>query len=177
MPRARFDEMVCSIARTLDVVGERWTLLILRDVFVGIGRFDAIQDDLGISRKVLAERLDALLAKGVIERVAYQHNPPRFDYVLTEKGLDLAPVLLAMMAWGDRWEARDAGPPVLMRHESCGQAATAVAVCSECGERLEPDAVTPLPGPGAPAGAARGDMPAALKRLVELQAAAEQNRS
>jgi DNA-binding HxlR family transcriptional regulator len=162
--------MACSIARTLDVVGERWTLLILRDLFVGISRFDAIQDDLGVSRKVLTERLDALLHRGVVEREPYQHNPPRYDYRLTEKGQDLAAVMVAMIAWGDRWEAGDEGPPVLLRHERCGQFAEAVPVCSACGEQLDPAEVTPVPGPGASAAMERGDMPAALARLVEEHA-------
>ena len=144
MASATFSDLDCSIARTLEIVGSRWTLLVLRDLFAGITRFDAIQDDLGISRKVLAERLASLEDDGVARREAYQHNPPRYDYVLTEKGSELGSVLLAMIAWGDRWEAGADGPPLLFRHEQCGHVTHAVAACSECGEPLERGDVTPV---------------------------------
>ena len=107
-----FGDFTCSIARTLDVVGDRWTLLVLRDVFVGINRFDEIQRDLGIARNVLAERLESLVRDGVLERRAYQERPPRHEYMLTQKGKDLQSVLLAMVAWGDRWQGAKEGPPV-----------------------------------------------------------------
>ena len=103
MPRTAFAQMDCPIARTADVIGDWWTPLILRDVHVGLTRFDAIQADLGISRKVLTQRLAGLVEHGVLERVPYQSRPERFDYRLTEKGRDLADVLLAMKAWGERW--------------------------------------------------------------------------
>ena len=141
-----FDDLDCSIARTLEIVGSRWTLLVLRDLFAGITRFDAIQADLGISRKVLAERLASLEETGVVERRAYQDNPPRHDYLLTPKGSELGSVLLAMIAWGDRWEAGAGGPPALFRHEVCGQVTHAVATCSECGEPLDRGNITPVEG-------------------------------
>jgi DNA-binding HxlR family transcriptional regulator len=103
MPRTSYEEIDCPIARTLEVIGEWWTPMILRDVNLGITRFDAIQRDLGVSRKVLAQRLAALVDEGVLERVPYQDNPPRHDYRLTDKGRDLGAVLLAMAAWGRRW--------------------------------------------------------------------------
>src|SRR5258705_11635087 len=111
MPKTKFAEFSCSIARTLDVVGERWTLLILRDVFLGVRRFDDLQRDLGIARNVLAERLDALVAQGVLERQAYQDRPPRHEYVLTGKGRELQAPLLAIMAWGDPWASGENRPP------------------------------------------------------------------
>jgi DNA-binding HxlR family transcriptional regulator len=138
-----FSDLNCSIARTLEIVGSRWTLLVLRDLFAGITRFDAIQADLGISRKVLAERLASLEDDGVVRREAYQDNPPRYDYVLTRKGSELGSVLLAMIAWGDRWEAPD-GPPLLFRHEQCGKVTHAVAACSECGEPLDRGNIAPV---------------------------------
>ena len=116
MRRTNLGDFSCSVARTLDAVGEWWTLLILRDVFLGVTRFDDIHRDLGIARNVLADRLEALVGKGVLERSAYQQRPVRHAYVLTEKGRDLQSVLLAIMAWGDRWEGGAAGPPVALRH-------------------------------------------------------------
>ena len=120
MQRTQFGEMACSIARTLDVIGEPWSPLILRDVFVGISRFDQIQADLGISRKVLAERLKWLVDTGVLEQREYSAKPPRHDYVLTAKGRELCDLLMVMVRWGDRWTAGAAGPPVLYRHHACG---------------------------------------------------------
>lgn len=146
--RSTFSDLDCSIARTLEIVGSRWTLLVLRDLFAGITRFDAIQADLGISRKVLAERLASLEDDGVVERRAYQDNPPRYDYVLTQKGSELGSLLLAMIAWGDRWEAGADGPPLLVRHERCGKVTHAVAACSECGAPLDRGNVTPVTPPG-----------------------------
>jgi DNA-binding HxlR family transcriptional regulator len=141
--------MACSIARTLDVAGETWTPLILRDVFVGITRFDAIQRDLGISRKVLAERLKRLVEQGILERRGYSDRPPRHDYVLTEKGSELCDVLLAFTAWGDRWTAGDAGQPVLLRHRTCGDLTHAEIRCARCGGPLHVEDVDFEQGPGA----------------------------
>ena len=148
MAASTFSDLDCSIARTLEIVGSRWTLLVLRDLFGGITRFDAIQADLGISRKVLAERLASLEEDGVVERQTYQHNPPRYDYVLTRKGSELGSVLLAMIAWGDRWRSGAEGPPLLFRHEECGRITHAVAACSECGEPLERGNIAPVSPPG-----------------------------
>ncbi len=148
MQRTRFGDMTCSIARTLDVAGEPWSPLILRDVFVGMHRFDDIQRDLGISRKVLAERLKWLVAQGVLERRAYSERPPRFEYVLTQKGWELCDILLAMTAWGDRWTAGDAGPPVIVRHATCGHATHVEPHCAVCGEEMHASDVQIEPGPG-----------------------------
>jgi DNA-binding HxlR family transcriptional regulator len=140
--------MTCSIARTLDVAGEPWSPLILRDVFVGLHRFDDIQRDLGISRKVLTERLKWLVQQGVLERRSYSERPPRYEYVLTQKGWELCDVLLAMTAWGDRWTAGDAGPPALVRHAGCGHATRAEPHCAHCGEPMHATDVRIEPGPG-----------------------------
>jgi len=112
MQRTDFSEMACSIARTLDVIGEPWSPLILRDIWVGFSRFEQLQADLGISRKVLTERLNHLVDRGVIERRPYDQRP-RYEYVLTGKGRELVDVLMVMVAWGDKWLAATAGPPVL----------------------------------------------------------------
>lgn len=141
--------MACSIARTMEVAGEPWSPLIIRDVWIGITRFDDIQRDLGVSRKVLAERLRWLVAQGVLEPRPYSERPPRHDYVLTQKGIELCDVLLAISAWGDRWTAGEAGPPALFRHLECGRLTHAEPHCSECGEPLHAADVAVEPGPGA----------------------------
>ena len=148
MQRTNFAEMACSIARTLDVIGEPWSPLVLRDIWVGMNRFDQIQADLGISRKVLTERLGHLVEHGVLEKQAYD-NRPRYEYVLTEKGRELVDVLMVMVGWGDRWLAGEAGPPVLYRHHACGEIARVDLRCSHCGEPMHADDVEALPGPGA----------------------------
>jgi DNA-binding HxlR family transcriptional regulator len=149
MQRTDYGRMACSIAHTLDVIGEPWSPLILRDVFVGISRFDAIQADLGISRKVLSERLSALVAHGVLAREQYRQRPPRHDYVLTDRGRELVDLLLVMAAWGDRWTAGEVGPPVLYRHHACGEVSHAELRCATCGEPMGATDVDVLPGPGA----------------------------
>ncbi|HEX2028302.1 MAG TPA: helix-turn-helix domain-containing protein [Nitriliruptorales bacterium] len=127
--------MQCSVARTLDVIGDHWSLLIIRDAFYGLRRFDDFQRDLGIARNILSDRLNRLVDHGVLERHLYEERPPRHEYRLTDKGGDLLPVILAMMTWGDRWEADD-GPPVTLTHVSCGHVTRPRVTCSECGEEL-----------------------------------------
>lgn len=146
MQRTNFGDMVCSIARTLDVIGEPWSPLILRDVFVGISRFDRLQADLGISRKVLTERLKWLIEQDVLARRPYRTHPPREEYVLTEKGRELCDLLLVMAAWGDRWTAGAVGPPVLYRHRDCGQITHAELRCAACGAPMRATDVDVLPG-------------------------------
>jgi DNA-binding HxlR family transcriptional regulator len=141
-------DQVCSIARTLEVLGERWTLLIIRDVFSRRRRFDQIQESLGIARNVLSARLEWLVAEGILEKRPYQERPPRHEYFLTEKGLELWPVMISMMRWGDR-HLTDGGPPVVIRHKECGGPVDDRGICERCGERLGArDAYTER-GPGA----------------------------
>lgn len=149
MQRTSFAGIHCSLARTLDIVGEWWTPLVLRDIALGVARFDDIQRDLGVSRKVLTERLDTLVEHAVLERRPYQHNPVRYDYVLTDKGAELIPVLMALMAWGDRWTAGNDGPPLVLRHQGCGQDTVPTISCSCCGEPIKYAQVTVRAGPGA----------------------------
>ena len=163
MQRTPLGEMACSLARSLDVAGEWWSPLIVRDLWIGRSRFDEIQRNLGLSRKVLADRLDTLVREGVVERRPYQERPVRYEYVLTERGNDLMAALLPLIAWGDRWTAEDVGPPMLLRHKGCGKVMTPEVVCSCCGEPLAGDEVRLEPGPGARAG--RGTQP--LDRLPE----------
>jgi DNA-binding HxlR family transcriptional regulator len=151
MQRTSFEDMNCSVAQCLELVGEWWSLLIVRDAFLGVTRFDDFQARLGISRNILNQRLSRLVDSGVLKRVPYQDHPPRSEYRLTDKGRDLWPVVNAMRQWGDRWAAPD-GPPVRIRHAACGRVVKAVPVCSHCGEPLDARAVTVVAGPGASAG-------------------------
>jgi DNA-binding HxlR family transcriptional regulator len=135
MDRKSFAGMDCSVAQCLEVVGEWWSMLVVRDAFLGVTRFDAFQRRLGISRNILQDRLNTLVNAGVLVRVPYAEHPPRHDYLLTDKGRDLWPVLTAMRQWGDRHAAPD-GPPLQVVHKSCGAMSNAVMVCDSCGERL-----------------------------------------
>lgn len=148
MQRTDFGGMACSIARTLDVIGEPWSPLILRDVWVGLTRFEQLHADLGISRKVLTERLNHLVDSGVLERRAYDRRP-RYEYVLTGKGTELVDLLMVMAGWGDRWLAGEAGPPVLYRHHACGEIGGVDLRCTHCGKSMHANDVDVLPGPGA----------------------------
>jgi DNA-binding HxlR family transcriptional regulator len=136
MKRTSLAHHACSIARTLDVAGEWWTPLILRDVAYGVRRFGEIERDLGISANVLADRLDALVADGLLETRVYQQRPERHEYHLTEMGADLVPALIALMRWGDRWKWPGGKGPVLVTHAGCGGAARAELRCERCGETL-----------------------------------------
>jgi DNA-binding HxlR family transcriptional regulator len=148
MRRTSFESMNCSVAQTLEVVGEWWSMLIIRDCFLGITRFDDFHGRLGISRNILSDRLDHLVNRGVLAKVPYQDHPLRHDYRLTDKGRDLWLVLTAIRQWGDRWEAPD-GAPVVIDHRSCQHEVTVVPTCSACGVELDARAVTARPGPGA----------------------------
>jgi DNA-binding HxlR family transcriptional regulator len=139
----------CSIAATLELIGERWTLLIIRDAFLGVRRFDHFQARLGIARNVLQARLARLVEEGILRRVAYHERPRRYEYRLTTKGVDLWPVLVALMKWGDRHAFPD-GPPVILRHAGCGGVVDDRRICSKCAKPLEADEVKPELGPGAP---------------------------
>ena len=128
------DQQPCSLARTLSVIGDRWTLLILRDCFLGVRRIDGFEQRLGITRHLLADRPKKLVEHGVLQRVPYQQRPLREEYRLTEKGLDLHPVLLTLVSWGDRHMADQRGAPIRHVHKTCGQVMRPLLVCSECAE-------------------------------------------
>ena len=129
-------EQPCSVARTLSVMGDRWTMLILRNAFLGIRRFDDFQSSLGVTRHVLAERLKRLVEHGILKKTPYQDRQERFEYRLTEKGLDLQPILLTLTAWGDKWMDEGRGAPVIFHHRDCGHAFTPMVVCSVCKETV-----------------------------------------
>lgn len=133
----------CSLARALAVLGDRWTLLILRDAFLKVRRFEDFQTRLGIARRVLTERLNGLVDDGLLKRVAYQERPVRYEYRLTQKGLDVYPVILSLVRWGDTHYSGADGPPVVHRHKSCGQDFHSVLTCSECREPIEARDVEP----------------------------------
>jgi DNA-binding HxlR family transcriptional regulator len=139
-------EQPCSMSRTLAVVGDRWTLLILRDCFLGVRRFDAFERRIGLTRHLLADRLKKLVEHGVLVKVPYQQKPLREEYRLTEKGLALHPVILSLVSWGDTWMADERGAPIEHYHKGCGQRMKPVMVCSECAEPVGPRDVDVRPG-------------------------------
>jgi DNA-binding HxlR family transcriptional regulator len=147
-----YEGQICSAARALEAIGERWTLLILRDAFLGVRRFDDFQRDLGVSRGILSARLQWLCDEGILERRSYQQRPERFEYRLTQKGRDLWPVMMALMKWGDRYEAEH-GPPRLVLHRNCGGEVTDHLTCAKCGSELAVRDVETRLGPGARAAA------------------------
>lgn len=124
------------MARTVSVIGDRWTLLVLRDCFLGVRRFDEFQERLKISRPMLADRLGKLVEVGVLKKVAYQEAPVRYEYRLTSKGMDLHPIIMAIVHWGDIHMSDQRGRPLLHRHATCGHLFDPVLVCSECSEPL-----------------------------------------
>jgi len=144
-----YPDQVCSIARSLEIVGERWTLLILRDALLGLTRFEEFQDKLGIASNVLAKRLKLLCDEGVLERVADQERPGRPKYVLTGKGRELAPALIMLMKWGDRYYPARGGPPRLTLHAGCGGDIRPDLHCDRCGKQAGPGEIELRPGPGA----------------------------
>jgi DNA-binding HxlR family transcriptional regulator len=147
MRAADLAEQDCSIARPASLLGDRWTLVILRQAFNGIKRFEDFQETLEISRSLLSERLNRLVDAGVLRREPYKDSVRTRDrYRLTEMGLDLYPVLMALRDWGDRW-MRD-GPPAKIRHRGCGGTPTLELRCSECGEEIGARDAEAVPGPG-----------------------------
>lgn len=147
MKRTQFSDQPCGVARTMDIVGELWAFLIIRNVFLGVRRYEGLRANLRISRKVLAERLELLVARGILERRPYQERPPRHEYRLTPMGVDLFPVLMALARWGDRWLAGAQGAPIEYVHRRCGRVTQARVVCDACGEDLGAHNVRPQIGP------------------------------
>lgn len=145
-----YDTQVCSAARALELVGERWSLLIIRDaLFAGSTRFNDFRR-LGIATNILASRLDGFVEAGIMERRNASTNPDHFEYVLTPKGADLAPVIITLTEWGDRWAAKN-GRPIIYTHAACGGEVTQQTSCARCGQVHDPTEVRVRPGPGMPA--------------------------
>jgi DNA-binding HxlR family transcriptional regulator len=149
MPIESFASQNCSIARPLSFLGERWALLVLREISLGNQRFDEIQSELGVATNVLSTRLATLVDEGIVKKRPYSGHPGRFEYRLTKKGADLQPILLAFLRWGDKYTAGEAGPPLETVHATCGHVFHMVPTCSHCGEEVEPRDLRPRPGPGA----------------------------
>jgi DNA-binding HxlR family transcriptional regulator len=143
-----YPEQVCSVARALEVVGERWSLLIVRDAMFGITRFDDFRENLGLARSVLTARLNRLVDEGVLERRPYQTNPERFEYVLTPKGRALGPVVFHLMKWGDAHYPTEAGPPRLSLHRGCGGQVDAALKCDRCHKQVGFSDLEMTLGPG-----------------------------
>jgi DNA-binding HxlR family transcriptional regulator len=139
----------CSVAKALEVIGERWSLLIVRSVMHGNRRFGEMQESLGIARNVLSARLQRLVDEEILERRAYQESPPRYEYFLTEKGLDLWPALIALLNWGDRYSPSPEGPRRLIVHKECGGTVSERGICESCGKLLHARDAKQVAGPGA----------------------------
>jgi DNA-binding HxlR family transcriptional regulator len=146
--RTPFADWPCSVARTVDILGDWWTPLVLRESYLGVRRFDDFQHRLGIGRNILTQRLGRLVDEGLLARRPYQERPLRHEYVLTDKGRDFYPVMAAITRWGDAWLDGGEGPPVILHHTRCDHDMHAEVVCSECGEPIEVREVRARPGPG-----------------------------
>ncbi|MGF6888719.1 DNA-binding HxlR family transcriptional regulator [Nocardia sp. GAS34] len=145
-----YDSQVCSIARSLEVIGERWSLLIIRDaLFAGATRYGDFQRSLGIATNILKSRLDGFVESGIMYRHKYSEQPELYEYLLTEKGRALAPALVALTEWGDQW-ATDGEPPILYTHSVCGAGITHQTVCAHCGRVDDPSEIRATIGPGMP---------------------------
>jgi DNA-binding HxlR family transcriptional regulator len=153
LPRT-YENLHCSLASTLEVVGERWTLLVIREAFLGTKRFDVFQKHLGVARNVLADRLAKLVDAGVLERRRYQERPERFEYRLTEKGLDLWPTIVSLLQWGDKHVHGLDARPMVLTHRGCGGEIDDRRICTTCGALLTARDVRAEPGPGASTAAA-----------------------
>ncbi|MCW2914924.1 MAG: transcriptional regulator, HxlR family [Actinomycetia bacterium] len=147
LPRT-YDSQNCSIARSLEIVGDRWTMLVIRTALEGVRRFDDFQETLGIARNVLTDRLIRLCDEGILRKVRYQERPDRYEYRLTRKGVELWPAMMSLLLWGDRHYADD-GPPLIIAHRGCGGRLTTELKCDSCGASIGPADVEPIPGPGA----------------------------
>ena|ERR1700730_3142115 len=142
-----YDTQTCSVAGTLELIGERWTLLIVRDAFMGARRFEDFQRRTGAARNVLAARLNLLVEEGIFQRAPYQEHPVRYEYRLTEKGIDLWPVIVSLLQWGDR-HIYPGRAPVLLVHKHCGGAVDDHRMCETCGVKLGPRDVRARQGIG-----------------------------
>ncbi|NUR28400.1 MAG: helix-turn-helix transcriptional regulator [Catenulispora sp.] len=149
MRQTSFAQMHCSLARSLEIMGDWWSPLIVRDVWLGLRRFDQLTEDLGISRNLLTARLAHLVEHGILVRTPYQERPVRHEYSLGKAGEELVPVLQALTEWGNRWGgAANDGPPILFRHTACGHQFEPQVACDHCGQAVRADDVAPEPGPG-----------------------------
>jgi DNA-binding HxlR family transcriptional regulator len=150
MRQTSFEDFRCSLARTLEAVGDWWSPLIVRDLAIGVRRFDELVEDLGISRNLLTDRLNALTEHGIVERQALKDHATRVEYVLTPSGYELLGVLMALTAWGDRWRPLKAGPPIEFHHD--GHQCEPIVSCQTCHKPVVPAEITFRAGPGGRSG-------------------------
>jgi DNA-binding HxlR family transcriptional regulator len=143
-----YEGQICSIARSLELVGERWTLLVVREIFHGRRKFSEMQRTLGVARNVLTSRLQSMVDEGILERRPYSQRPERYEYFLTEKGLDLWPVMISLMHWGDKYEPAADGAPSIVIHKECGGQIDDRRICMKCGKHLEVREAKAVDGPG-----------------------------
>lgn len=143
-----YESQICSVARTLELVGERWTLLIIRDAFLGVRRFGDFAERLGVARNVLQDRLERLVEAGILKKVPYQERPLRHEYRLTDMGRDLWPSIVALVQFGDKHLASAAGPPMLLLHRDCGGELDDRRMCRVCGAPVDLASVEAVAGPG-----------------------------
>jgi DNA-binding HxlR family transcriptional regulator len=137
----------CAIGAALDFVGDRWSLLVLREAFFGVRRFEEIRAKTGAARNILSDRLGKLVDAGILRRERYSERPPRDEYRLTEKGIDLYPVIVSLAQWGAKWGELELGPPVSLQHKGCGAVIEPALSCPECGEPVDARAIRVVPGP------------------------------
>jgi DNA-binding HxlR family transcriptional regulator len=142
-----FPRESCSIASTLEVIGERWTMHVLREAFLGVRRFEDFRRNIGVARNILSDRLNTLVAEGILRRELYSERPPRYEYRLTRKGIDLHGILIELMKWGHRYAPGPDGPAIVLRHRGCGSVIEPVLSCPECGEAVHAWDLEALPGP------------------------------
>ena len=142
-----FPRDACSVASTLEIVGERWTLHVLREAFLGVRRFEDFRRNIGVARNILSDRLNTLVAEGILRRERYSEHPPRYEYRLTRKGVDLYGILIELMKWGNRWTPQPEGPALVLRHKDCGAVMEPVQACPDCGEQVHAWDLQALPGP------------------------------
>jgi DNA-binding HxlR family transcriptional regulator len=157
-----FPRDACSVASTLEAIGERWTMHVLREAFLGVRRFGHFQRNIGVARNILSDRLNTLVGEGIMRRELYNEHPPRYEYRLTRKGIDLYGILIELMQWGNRWSPNPEGPAVVLRHRDCGHVIEPALACPECGESVHAWNLEALPGPATTA--RRADEPAAATR-------------
>jgi DNA-binding HxlR family transcriptional regulator len=142
-----FPRNACSVASTLGVIGERWTMHVLREAFLGVRRFEDFRRNIGVARNILSDRLGTLVAEGILRRELYSEHPPRYEYRLTRKGVDLYGILIELMKWGNRWSPNPEGPAIVLRHRECGGVIEPRLACPECGEPVDAWSLEALPGP------------------------------
>jgi len=152
------DSQVCSVARTLSMVGDRWTMLILRDCFLGVTRFSDFQKSLGITKHRLSDRLTKLVDSEILKKQVYDTNYGRYEYKLTKKGFELYPVMMSLVAWGDKWATDDDGVPLKYIHKPCGNKMSVATLCKHCDEPVTAFTITPVLGPGILEKAKRGEL-------------------